>query len=92
MGILDSTGYLVSEVNITTAGNILNLEYFSANITSITCGSNKITTVLPSNLFSIAQVNWFSPFDLVTSTPAFCGNADGSYRTFYRQIIHSVKI
>jgi hypothetical protein len=54
MGILDNAGYLVSEVNVTTAGNILNLESFSANITSITCSSNQITIVLPSNLFSIA--------------------------------------
>jgi hypothetical protein len=57
MGILDNAGYLVSEVNVTTAGNILNLESFSANITSITCSSNQITIVLPSNLFSIARVN-----------------------------------
>lgn len=48
------------------------LEYFSSNTTSVTCGP-PIKIGLPENLLAIAKSEWIAPFYLVTSGSSFAG-------------------
>lgn len=84
-----TAGFMASTYNMTVKGKILNLETFSANITSINCSPTEIQIGLPRSpsWFPVAAANWVAPFFLVTSGTAFCGTSDTTARSYYLYVI-----